>query len=142
MKQLNKLQSIIFAAGGVMMVVGGGCFAFLFLQKIACWVFLAGAVMFAIMQALQTYEGNSTTIRRLKNIQGLAGLFFILGGISMVDTAFNFLMSLFNNFMDYYTYIYNKWVALILVAALIELYTTHRIAAELKKETAAGDGKD
>jgi hypothetical protein len=28
----------------------------------------------------------------------------------------------------------NKWVAILLIAALIELYTTHRISHELAKE--------
>ena len=55
MKQLNKLQSLIFLTGGAMMVVGAGCFALMWQQKIACWIYLAGALMFGVMQMMQEY---------------------------------------------------------------------------------------
>ncbi len=47
-------------------------------------------------------------------------------------------MSLFDSNMSagYYTYIeyvYNKWVVLLLIAAILEVYTTHRLDSELKK---------
>ena len=32
------------------------------------------------------------------------------------------------------TYIHNNWVVLLLIAAIIEIYTTHRISNELKKD--------
>ena len=129
MKQLNRFQSILFLAGGTMMVIGAGCFAFGFiypaLLQVVCWVFLLGAILFSLMQNLQAYEGRNLAVRRLKSIQQFAGLFFILAGISMIDTVYQI-----------FTYIYNKWVLLLLVAAVLELYTTHRIASELKKEGA------
>ena len=34
----------------------------------------------------------------------------------------------------YLTYIHNNWVVLLLVAAMLELYSTHRISNELDKE--------
>ena len=40
----------------------------------------------------------------------------------------------FANYETYITYFYNKWVVFLLIAALLELYTTHRISHELKKE--------
>ena len=52
----------------------------------------------------------------------------------MVDTTYQFLASLFNNYLDYFNYIYNKWVLLLLIAAILELYSSHRISTELKKE--------
>ena len=56
----------------------------------------------------------------------------------MVDTVYNVLVSLFDSNMSagYYTYIeyvYNKWVVLLLIAAILEVYTTHRLDSELKK---------
>ncbi|WP_270767655.1 hypothetical protein [Segatella buccae] len=140
MKQLNRFQSILFLAGGTMMVIGAGCFAFGFiypsLLQVVCWVFLLGAILFSLMQNLQAYEGRNLTVRRLKSIQQFAGLFFILAGISMIDTVYQIFRPLFSDLVSYFTYIYNKWVLLLLVAAVLELYTTHRIASELKKEGA------
>ena len=63
------------------MVVGAGCYCFLLWQQVMCWIFLFGACMFAIMQMMQTYEGNDPTIKRLKRIQSIADIFFILSGM-------------------------------------------------------------
>lgn len=134
MKQLNKLQSTLFIIGGVLMVVGAGCYAFMYMQKTACWIYLVGAVLFAFMQVSQTYEGNSFVVKRLKRIMSLADLFFILSGMLMVDSAYQLLRDAFTDYTSYLSLIYNKWVLLLLVAAFLEMYTMHRIASELKKE--------
>jgi len=134
MRQLNKWQSMTYVIGGLLMVLGAGCFAFLIGWKYTCWVYLAGAVMFSMMQSMQWYEGKSLTIRRLKRIQAVAELFFVLAGISMTDTAYGFFSGFFSRIV-YLDYIYNKWVILLLIAALLELYTMHRIGSELKKES-------
>ncbi len=134
MKQLNKLQSTLFVIGGVLMVVGAGCYAFMFMQEVACWIYLVGAVLFAFMQVSQTYEGNNFTVKRLKRIMSLADFFFILSGMLMVDSAYQLLRDAFTDYTSYLNLIYNKWVLLLLVAAFLEMYTMHRIASELKKE--------
>lgn len=134
MKQLNKLQSLIFLTGGAMMVVGAGCFALMWQQKIACWIYLAGALMFGVMQMMQEYQGNNFTVKRLKRIMSLADIFFILSGFLMVDRVYRFLQSAFDNYLTYYNTIYNKWVVLLLIAAILEMYTMHRIEHELSKE--------
>ena len=139
MKQLNKIQTFIFILGGVLMVIGAACFAFGFMiypkmVLYTSWLFLLGTVSFSVMQAMQLYEGPSQIIHRLKRIQTVADIFFVLSGISMVDTVYAFARNWFSNYETYITYFYNKWVVFLLVAALIELYTTHRISHELKKE--------
>ena len=134
MKQLNKLQSLIFLTGGAMMVVGAGCFALMWQQKIACWIYLAGALMFGVMQMMQEYQGNNFTVKRLKRIMSLADIFFILSGFLMVDMVYRFLQSAFDNYLTYYNTIYNKWVVLLLIAAILEMYTMHRIEHEMSKE--------
>lgn len=139
MKQLNKIQASIFILGGVLMVIGAACFAFGFMiypkmVLYTSWLFLLGTVSFSVMQAMQLYEGPSQIIHRLKRIQAVADIFFVLSGISMVDTVYAFARNWFSNYETYITYFYNKWVVFLLVAALIELYTTHRISHELKKE--------
>lgn len=139
MKQLNKIQASIFILGGVLMVIGAACFAFGYMiypkmVLYTSWLFLLGTVSFSVMQAMQLYEGPSQVVHRLKRIQAVADIFFVLSGISMVDTVYAFARNWFSNYETYITYFYNKWVVFLLVAALIELYTTHRISHELKKE--------
>lgn len=134
MKQLNKLQTLIFLTGGAMMVVGAGCFALMWQQKIACWIYLAGALMFGVMQMMQEYQGNNFIVKRLKRIMSLADIFFILSGFLMVDMVYRFLRLAFDNYLTYYNTIYNKWVVLLLIAAILEMYTMHRIEHELSKE--------
>ena len=134
MKQLNRFQSILFAIGGMLMVIGAGCFAFMWQQQVVCWLFLAGATMFTLMQSMQTYEGSNFVIRRLKHIQAVANIFFMLAGILMVDTAYMFFRPLFNSSIAYIDFLYNKWVVLLLIAAFLEIYSMHRIDSEMKKD--------
>ena len=116
------------------MVVGVGCYVFMFATQIVCWIALVGSILFATMQMMQTYEGLNPTIKRLKNILNLADLLFVFAGLLMVDNAYGFFHSLFDNQIDYLTYLYNKWVILLLIAAIVEVYAMHRIDHELKKE--------
>ena len=134
MKQLNKLQSILYAVGGALMVIGAGCFAFMWQQQAVCWRYLVGATLFCLMQSMQTYEGTDFVVRRLKRIQAVANIFFMLAGILMVDTAYMFFRPLFDSSIAYVDYLYNKWVVLLLIAALLEIYTMHRIDHEMKKD--------
>ncbi|MBQ7471930.1 MAG: hypothetical protein IJS97_05850 [Prevotella sp.] len=139
MRPLNKLQSILFVIGGMLMVIGTGCFVFLWQQRVVCWLFLLGAVLFSTIQATQLYEGTNFTVRRLKRIMNMADLFFVLAGILMVDSAWHFLLPLFTSHSNdgyflYLQYVYNKWVVLLLIAAILEVYTMHRIASELEKD--------
>lgn len=66
-------------------------------------------------------------------------IFFIAAALLMLENAFQFLLPEFmesgiEGYNVYVHYIYNNWVVALLVAAVIELYTTHRISSELKKE--------
>lgn len=134
---MSKAETFLFLLGGLLMVVGAGCFAFMWHREVASWIFLVGAVLFSAMQTRQTYFGTSLVIRRLKRIQLLSGILFILTGILMADTAVHFLLPLFKGeggYISYITYIYNKWVIALLIAAVLEVYTTHRLSHELEKE--------
>lgn len=46
------------------MVIGAGLYAFLLIQPIACWLMLAGAVAFSLMQSRQRYLGTSLSDRK------------------------------------------------------------------------------
>ncbi len=135
MKQLNRTQSAIFLLGGALMVIGAGSFSMMWHQPIFCWVFLVGALLFAAMQTTQAYEGGDITLRRLKRVQGLAGLMFVLAGMLMADNAYGFFRPLFANMVDYCNYVFNKWVALLLIAVVLEVYSVHRIDCELSKKS-------
>lgn len=115
------------------MVVSAGCYVFQFQQKVFCWLFALGAAAFTIMQSMQIYEGNNPTIKRLRRIMALADIFFVLSAILMIDSSYNFLMRLFNDYFSYIQYVYNKWVITLLIAAVLEMYSTHRISSELSK---------
>ena len=139
MKTLTPFQSLLFLVGGALMVVGATAFVLMWHREVACWVFLVGAVVFAVIQSMQLYEGRSTVVRRLKNILNVADLFFVLAAILMVDTCHHFLLPLFRNggsdgYYTYIEYVYNKWVVLLLVAAILEVYATFRISNEMGRE--------
>lgn len=133
MKKLNKFQSVLFLFGGVLMVIGAGSFALMWQQTIVCWIYLIGSVLFTVLQSMQTYNGNNFVLKRLKRIQSVADICFILSALLMVDTAYLFFRPIFTDFLTYTQYIYNKWVVLLLIAAFLELYTTYRIDSEMKK---------
>ena len=121
------------------MVAGAGLYAFLLIQPIACWLMLAGAIAFALMQSRQRYLGTSLSIRRLRKIMSLAGWGFILAGFFMVEDSYHFLRPVFAGSLDgyssYVSIFHHNWVILLLISAIIEMYTTHRISYELKKES-------
>ena len=141
MKQLTKVESIVYLLGGITMVAGAGLYAFLLIQPIACWLMLVGAILFALMQSRQRYLGTVLAIRRLRKIMSLAGWGFILAGIFMVEDAYHFLRPIFTGSLDgyssYVSIFHHNWVILLLISAVIEMYTTHRISYELQRESSS-----
>ena len=129
MIQLNETENVIFLCGAVLMVIGSA--ANIFMASWAPYVFAAGALAFVLMQLKQRYEGDSITIRRLRRITVVSDLFFLLAALLMFANRSNLLGLRW----DYYlNYIHNNWVVALLVAAILQLYSTHRIAHELDKE--------
>ena len=137
MKKLNKIESILFMLGGMLIVTGIGCYVFMLAPFITCWIALTGSILFSTLHMMQAYEGSQLAIKRLKRILNIADLLFVIAGILIVDSTYNFLRLAFENQESYITYIYNKWVLLLLIAAILEVYATHRIDYLLKKQ-----GKD
>ena len=120
---------MVMLAGGLLMVIGSG--ASLFLQTWAPYVFAPGALMFAAMQMRQSYDGNNFTIRRLRRIQLTSDVLFLLAGLLMLANQSNFFGI---NLLLYIKYVHNNWIVVLLVAAILQLYASHRIANELEKE--------
>ena len=136
MRKLNKVQTIVFLAGALLMVVGAG--TSLLAWKGAPFVFAVGSLAFVSMQFLQRYEGNNFVIRRLRRMMILSDVLFLLSALLMFASMGNvFGLS----HIDYITYIYNKWVLTLLIAAILQLYSTHRIDSELAKEADSSSKK-
>ena len=129
MNRLNRLQTIIFLAGGLLMVAGAALG--LFYPALAPYVFGIGAVGFTSMQMLQRYEGTNFTIRRLRRIMLLSDVLFLVAAVLMFASLGN---SLGIDHITYMQYVYHKWVPVLMIAAVLQLYATHRIDSELAKE--------
>lgn len=130
MKQLNKWESYVMLLGGLLMVVGAG--ANVLFCSWAPYVFAPGCLLFVAMQLRQRYEGKDFTIRRLRRIQIISDVLFLLAGLLMIANQSNFLSI---DQLSYVKYVHNNWVVVLLMAAVLQLYTSHRIASELDKDT-------
>ena len=130
MKQLNRVESVIFVLGALMIVVG--CGANVFVQGWAPYVFSMGVVAFVLMQFKQTYDGTNLTIRRLRRMVIMSDVFFIVSAILMfanMDNLFGF------DALTYAKYIHNNWVVTLLIAAVLQLYSNHRLGKEFSEES-------
>ena len=114
MKKLNKIQILVFRLGGLLMLLGA------VLNPIeveaAPYVYCLGALMFASMQMMESYEGSNFVLRRLRRQQ-------MLSGVAMFGNVYR---------IEYVRH--NEWLIVMLIAAMLELYTAFRIPAELEKE--------
>ncbi len=128
MRQLSKIEMWVMLVGGMLMVIGSG--ASLFLQSWAAYVFALGALLFAAMQFRQRYEGDDFTIRRLRRMMLLSDGLFLVAALLMFANQENFLHL---DYLSYIKYVHNNWIVVLLVAAILQLYTNHRIANELEK---------
>ena len=129
MRQLNNLQNAIFISGAVLMVAGAAMG--MFLRSVAPWLFAVGALMFVAMQMQQRYEGDNFTIQRLRRIMLLSDvLLIVVAALMFADYGNPFGLDQ----LTWLNYIHNNWVIVLLIAAVIQLYTVYRIDAELKKE--------
>ena len=129
MKQLSKIQQIIYLIGATLMAAGAGMSVLGW--AVAPYLYCVGALCFASMQMLQRYEGTNFTIKRLRRIMLTSDVLFMLAGVLMLTNGQNVLGL---DHITYIEYVYNKWVITLLIAAILQLYSTHRIGNELEKE--------
>lgn len=129
MRELNKLQTAIFLFGGILMAIGAG--TTLLGWGSAPYIFAFGAVCFSSMQMLQRYEGQNFTIRRLRRMMLISDVLFLVAALLMFASKGNYFGL---SYITYIEYVYNKWVVVLLIAALLQLYSMHRIGSELEKE--------
>ena len=143
LRTLTRTQSLVFVSGAMMMVLGVcgvvfGTFAGRALVRIATILFAIGAVAFTTIQMTQTYSGTSIVIRRLRRIMVIGDICFIIAALLMIESNFQIIFPFVAKTIDGYNawvhFVYNNWVVALLIAAILEMYTTHRIAYELKKQ--------
>ena len=109
-----KLVKVLYYVGAVVLLLGA--VARLFLPEFYAYVYIAGAVLFAVMQFLLRPRNCSVALRRLVMQQQLAGLLFIGAGVLM------------------FTHVHNEWMMVLTCGALAELYTAYRIPQEQEKQ--------
>ena len=129
MTQLSKWQSILFAVGALLILVGA--VMGMVIKSVAPYVFAVGVLAFVGVQIQQRYEGDNLTIQRLRRIM-------LFSDVLLVGAAFLMFADYGNplglDIITYLNYIHNNWVVVLLLAALIQLYSVFRIDSELKKE--------
>lgn len=111
---MSKYNSILSGIGAALLFVGLAI-------KITNWVFapyiyLVGAILFAYVQVMDSYDGNNVIIKRLRRQQILGASILVLTGV---------IMLLFRH---------NEWIASLTIASILELYTAFRIPQEMGKE--------
>lgn len=126
MRPLSKLQSTIFVCGAVLMAAGAGLS--LLDSSLAPFLFAAGAVGFASMQMMQRYEGTNPTLKRLRRILTFSDVLFLFAALLMFAGKGN---PLHLDQITFLQYVYQKWVVVVLLAAILQLYAVHRIDHEL-----------
>ena len=146
MRQQNNSMHMLMLTGAALMVAGAVLVmcAVLVMQEehrtltlaVAPWAFLAGTVVYVLVQRLQAEKSASLTVNRLLSIRFLSGICFIVSGLFMVEQYNGFLkpvvVSDINSYMLYMQIVHNNWVVLLLIGSLLQLYTSYRLSAEIK----------
>lgn len=129
MRELNKTESAILVIGAVMMVIGSG--ANLFAQSWAPYVFAMGTIGFVLMQLKQKYDGDNVAIKRLRRMVIISDVCLLLAAVMMFANMDNLFRL---DAITYIKYVHNNWVVVLMVAAMLQLYTSHRISKEILKD--------
>ncbi len=122
MNKLKDWQVMMMSAGMIFVLIGVGCY--FFHQWAAYVVYGVGVLMFVPMQLLQRYEGSNFILRRLRRMQIISDVLFLLTGMLMYLNG-KFILNM---------YIRNEWMLALTVATILQLYTAFRIPAELDKD--------
>lgn len=108
-------------------------------MKIVPWFFLVGATAYVVVQRMQRYEGTNMTIRRLMSIQLLSCFCLVASGLLMVENYYHFFLPFvvkdINSYFTYLQVVHNNWVVALLIGAILQMYTVHRIGSEMDKDS-------
>lgn len=129
MRELNNTENAILIIGAVMMVIGSG--ANIFAQSWAPYVFAMGTIGFVLMQLKQKYDGANVAIKRLRRMVIISDVCLLLAAVMMFANMDNLFRL---DAITYIKYVHNNWVVVLMVAAMLQLYTSHRISKEILKD--------
>ena len=122
MNKLKDWQIMMMSAGMIVVWIGVGCY--FFHQWAAYVVYGVGVLRFVPMQLMQRYEGSNFILRRLRRMQIISDVLFLLTGMLMYLNG-KFIINM---------YIRNEWMLALTVATILQLYTAVRIPADLDKD--------
>lgn len=125
------LGAVFMVVGVVVNVISVGGVLPALAVRVATVAYVVGTLLFAAVQFKQTYEGSDLTMRRLRNIQVIGGVALILSGLLLFEQTFGIIKPLvatsLDGYNDYYHYVHGNWGVLLLIAGILELYTTLRM---------------
>lgn len=129
MKVSSKCKGTLLTVGGVLMLAG--ILLNLFLKTFAPWVYGVGVLLYTSIQMRQRYNSDNFTLQRLRRIMILSDVLLILvAALMFADYGNPFGL----DHLTWLNYVHNNWVVVLLIAALLQLYTAYRMDAELQKE--------
>ncbi|MDO5075379.1 MAG: hypothetical protein Q4D66_05850 [Bacteroidales bacterium] len=123
MRPLSTLQSLLYQLGGLLLLAGAVLPLVPSLGLYAPYVFTTGVLMFVSMQLLQRYEGHSVVLRRLRRQQLIGAGLLVLSAAVM-----------WGKWLNIGPLRGDEWKIVLLIAAVLQLYTAFRIPAQLNKE--------
>lgn len=110
---MEKLMKLLYYTGAVALLIGAA--SRLFLPGLYSYIYLSGALLFAVSQFFLRVRHTHFAVRRLVVQQQLGGAMLVAAGVLM------------------FTHSNNEWLAIMMCGAFIELYTAFRIPNEMDK---------
>ena len=109
-----KTVQFLYYLGAIALLAGA--VSRMFLPEYYSYIYIAGAVVFAVAQFLLRPRHKHFMVRRLVVQQQIGAILLVAAGV---------LMFVLHN---------NEWVAVMFAGAIMELYTAFRIPAEIEKQ--------
>lgn len=110
---MKKIFVLLNYAGAAVLLAG--LVMRMFLPHVYAYVYICGAVLFAVTQFLLRPRHDGLVLRRLVAQQQLAGLLLVGAGVLM------------------FTHYSNEWIVILFCGTLMELYSVFRISHEIDK---------
>lgn len=112
----RQFLEALFVMGGILFLLGA-C-TFVTGWAYASHMYIVGATLVALVQLRSMLQPtDNKTLKRLRRQQAFGGLCLVVSGVMMV-------------FLHH-----NEWMAVMMIAAVFEVYTAFRIPSEEKKDT-------
>lgn len=114
------LRTLLYRIGGILLIAGAVMPVIAPLW--APYVFAVGALLFSFIQLTDPYEGSTLTLRRLRRQQMIGALMLLITAALMLTAHYG--VPPFRG---------REWMITLLIATLLEVYTTFRIDQEEKR---------